>query len=89
MTGSNGGEKRGKKRRKLIRTGTIEYDDQTEPMSCVLLDISQSGGSLRPDDPQALPERFDLRIKHGPAIACKVVRRTDENVAVVFVKRTP
>lgn len=89
MNGKNGGEKRGEKRLKLIRTGTIEYGELYPPMPCVILDMSQTGANLKPADPSALPEVFYLKIKRGPPIACRVVRRTHEHIAVVFFKPDP
>lgn len=85
MNDHNGKDRRGKRRHKLIRAGTIEYGEAQPPMPCVILDISRSGAKLKPDDPSVLPEVFYLNIKHGPPIACRVIRRTHEHVAVVFI----
>ena len=86
MNSQNGKDRREKRRRKLIRTGTIEYGEAHPPMPCVILDISRSGARLKPDDASVLPDVFYLNIKSGPPIACRVVRRTHEHVAVVFIK---
>ena len=82
--GSNMKEKRVGLRKKTLRGGTIVYQNGNCTMTCMILDLSDTGAKLRPADPVYVPETFDLVLPGGATFRCELIRRTKDQIAVRF-----
>ncbi|KTS36163.1 histidine kinase [Methylobacterium indicum] len=56
-----------------------------ETLSCIVLNLSETGAKLGLDRPLRLPVRILLRIEGGPARPCEVVRQHGVEVGVRFM----
>jgi len=54
-------------------------------MGCSILDISESGARLRPQEPVFVPDSFRLRLSPTLTIGCEVVHRSQGDIGVAFV----
>jgi c-di-GMP-binding flagellar brake protein YcgR len=79
-------------RRRSIRFSTrcpawIEFDDDTPPLRCTLLDVSEGGARISVAFPKRLPERFALILEDDVAHArrCRVVWRGDAEVGISYL----
>jgi len=77
-------ERRGNSRVSVIKSGQIIYRASTCVMDTIILDISEHGAALQPEDPHRLPESFSLKIHHGPSYYCQVCWRYRNKVGVRF-----
>lgn len=77
-------ESRRSKRRRMIKTGDIIYKHLGSLMSCRVMDLSDVGAKIQPDDPAACPDQFVLHFKSGDAYHCEVIWRQDKAVGVRF-----
>ena len=93
-------DQRDRHRPKVIRTGLIVFSSEHCSMGCTVMDLSQHGARLWPDDPLRCPDEFSLFIKdpaHGSAHhrlqsyieehVCHVVWRDGLYVGVVFLQQ--
>lgn len=83
-------EKRKDRRRTLHHTASILLGaDQVLP--CAILDVSDSGARLAPQEPEAVPDRFDLLLSGNgtPRRDCRVIWRDGGQVGVTFENRPP
>ena len=85
MTGENQRESRAAPRKKILKVGTIVFQNDSCTMPCAILDLADGGAKLKPADVTLLPEQFRLDIRHGESHNCEVVRRTLDQVAVRFI----
>ena len=77
-------ESRQAKRRRMIKHGEIIFKQMGCLMSCRVMDLSDVGAKLQPDDPPACPDEFVLHIKAGPTNHCEVAWRHGDTVGVRF-----
>jgi len=68
----------------VIRTGYIAYDTQDSAMNCTVMDLSDKGARLRPDDPLKVPDSFSLFVRDLDALPCQVTWRAGLFVGVRF-----
>jgi hypothetical protein len=68
----------------IIRTGHITFDDDSASMNCTVMDLSDKGARLRPDDPLKLPDSFSLCVRDIEALPCQVTWRAGLYVGVRF-----
>jgi PilZ domain-containing protein len=59
----------------------IDVEGKSAPLSCIIWDISASGAKLTVHDEQSVPDEFTLVFRRR----CRVVRRFDGQVGVVFM----
>ncbi|WP_457093561.1 PilZ domain-containing protein [Microvirga sp. P5_D2] len=62
MDGSVMDERRSAKRWRTILAGRIIFVGQSQPMECVVRDLSDTGARLYFADPSLLPSEFELEI---------------------------
>ena len=79
-----GPEQRKSPRRTVRYPAQIGADDGSQPRSCVLIDISQTGAKLLADEAHQLPGEFVLLLG-GATRKCRIVWRSDEHVGVRFL----
>ena len=58
-------------------------------LDCVVLDISTGGAQLQLADWVGVPDRFELRLQHGPRYQARVCHRTMNRAHVSFVDGLP
>ena len=81
-------EKREKTRRELkraIRAGA----PGKPPLTCLLVDISETGARLGFADPSLMPEEFALALADNMGRWCRVMWRNDKQIGVKFVPKPP
>ena len=78
-------ERRETARKATVKSGEIVYKHTYCIMSCVVLDLSEDGARMKPEDPLACPEVFLLRIKHGACLVCQAIWREKGEVGVKFI----
>lgn len=71
-------------RKKTLKGGQIIYSDHNCVLGCVVFNISETGAGLRPADSIKCPPTFTLKLTTGEIYHCKVVRRQDDEMGVVF-----
>jgi hypothetical protein len=54
-------------------------------MDCVVLNLSDQGAALQPDDALRCPDAFTLKIQHGPSYRCEVCLRYRSKLGVRFL----
>jgi hypothetical protein len=80
----SGPEQRRSPRRAVRYPARIGADDGSEPRSCTLIDISQTGAKLLAEEAHQLPGEFVLLLG-GATRKCRIVWRSSEHVGVQFV----
>ena len=71
----------------VIRTGQIVFGSKHCSMGCTVMDLSQHGARLRPDDPLQCPDEFSLFIKNMEERACHIAWRAGLYVGGNFLKQ--
>ena len=72
-------------RRRVLKSGTIAYNDRFSTLSCTVRDLSEGGARLRADNPLFVPSQFELLIEQdGFEAECEVVWRVDKDLGVRF-----
>ncbi|HMB77017.1 MAG TPA: PilZ domain-containing protein [Kiloniellaceae bacterium] len=67
----------------VIRTGAITFDGR-DRMNCTVMDLSDKGARLRPDDPLKIPDAFSLHLRDIDALPCQVTWRAGLYIGVRF-----
>ncbi|MEE9159625.1 MAG: response regulator [Gammaproteobacteria bacterium] len=83
--GKSASERRSDSRSAMIKSGQIVYRAATCVMDCVILNLSDEGAALQPEDPHRLPATFNLAIHHGPTYHCEVCWRHRNKLGVRFL----
>ena len=79
-------ERRRLPRKKTIRSGKIIYQSATCVMGCTILNLSDGGAAIRPDDQYfCCPTKFTLEIRDSGAVNCEVCWRDGDKLGVRFV----
>ncbi len=72
-------------RRRSVRIASIVLANATEPIPCVVLDISSSGARLHVHDPGEVPDQFRLIMENNnEEFACETVWRQGNEMGVRF-----
>lgn len=78
-------ERRGAKRRRVLKGALIIFNDGKSRFSCTLRDISETGARLLVGQSFNLPARFDLLVEiDGMEAPCEIVRRQMGEIGVRF-----
>jgi len=66
----------------------IEFDDDTPPLSCTVVDISEGGARIEVASPQRLPEEFSLIITEdaGNVRRCRIIWRADNEIGISYLE---
>jgi len=76
-------ETRAAPRYRVTKPAQIEYGG--DKIACTLRDLSITGAALEVSDPSGIPANFTLVVpEDGLKLPCRVVRRTDFRIGVVF-----
>jgi DNA-binding response OmpR family regulator len=78
-------ERRHGARGNVIKAGRIVYQAATCVMSCVILNLSDKGAALQPEDALRCPDAFTLKIHNGPSYRCEVCWRYRTKLGVRFL----
>jgi DNA-binding response OmpR family regulator len=78
-------ERRHGARGSVIKAGRIVYRAATCTMDCVVLNLSDQGAALQPEDALRCPDVFTLKIQHGPSYRCQVCWRYRSKLGVRFL----
>ncbi len=70
----------------VIKAGRIVYRAATCTMDCVVLNLSDQGAALQPEDALRCPDVFTLKIQHGPSYRCHVCWRYRSKLGVRFLE---
>ena len=72
-------------RPRQIKTGKIVYEHASCTMDCVVLDLTDGGASILPDDILNCPKIFELQVRFGPTRQCEVVWQRGEKMGLKFI----
>jgi hypothetical protein len=78
-------DRRRSRRSRSLLGGQIIYRDGKCAMRCLILDISDEGALVQPDDMFLCPKTFELKPRLGPARNCETIWRKGNKVGVRFV----
>jgi DNA-binding response OmpR family regulator len=78
-------ERRRASRGSVIKAGRILYQAATCTMDCFVLNLSDGGAALQPEDALRCPDTFTLEIQHGPSFRCRVCWRYRGKLGVTFL----
>jgi DNA-binding response OmpR family regulator len=78
-------ERRDSARRNVLRSGQIVYQSGNCVMDCVILNLSDKGAALQPEDALRCPDAFTLMIRDGKTHLCEVCWRYRTKLGVGFV----
>jgi PilZ domain len=80
------GDARVAPRRRMLKSGTIAYNDRHVTIGCILRDMSATGARLRIEGSVTAPDTFELIIPlDGLQTHCQVVWRAGQDVGVRFL----
>ena len=77
-------ERRRAPRQRVLKTGTIFFNNGRSSTSCVLRNVSSGGALLKIENTLGVPAEFRLRFD-GHLVDCVSVRRTVGEIGVAFV----
>ncbi len=78
-------DKRGRLRKRVLKGGTIVFNNRASTLSCTVRDMSDTGARLRVPKGQVVPSQFDLMVEvDGLEVPCTVAWRRGEEVGVSF-----
>jgi hypothetical protein len=80
-----GTERRQYERKRVLRRGKIVFRKVHGVIDCVLMNISDGGAGLKGPGIYAIPERFELRLEHGPTYAVALCHRAIDYAGVRFL----
>lgn len=82
------GEKRRDHRQTLKYPAKIDLGDSSPPLPCLLSDVSASGARVMVENPDKIPDRFNLLLAadHGSHRRCKVMWRNENQLGLAFIK---
>ena len=76
-------ERRAAPRRRVLKTGTIEFGG--EAITCIVRNLSASGAGIELNSPLWFPDRFVLAVaSEGWRKPCRLVWRHDKRIGVAF-----
>ena len=78
-------DRRTSARRRTLQKAAILVDGRDEFLDGTVLDMSDTGAKIRPNNMAKLPARFELRCGYGRIYSCEVVRRSGFYLGVQFV----
>lgn len=78
-------ERRREPREKMLGTALMSWSNGYRSMSCVVLDWTQSGARIKPNDIVGCPDQFTLVTKNGNRVPCEVRWRDKGVLGVRFV----
>src|SRR5262245_20462773 len=81
-------EQRSSIRRSTNIRAWIEFDDDTPPLSCTVVDISEGGARIEVASPHRLPEEFSLIITEDAAHVrrCRIIWRADNEIGISYLE---
>ena len=82
---SSAKERRREPRKTTLKSGEILYRQTHCLMACVIMDLSEKGAMLKPEDPKPCPDAFVLRIKDGACYVSQITWRKDALLGVTFI----
>jgi DNA-binding response OmpR family regulator len=69
----------------VVEAGRIVCRAARRAMDCVVLNLSDRGAALQPEDAPRCPDAFTLEIRHGPSRRCRVCWRYRDKLGVRFL----
>ena len=74
------------KRRRVLKSGIICFNDRHCTIACTVRDLSETGAKLQTAGSIGAPDTFELHIAlDGIWVNCEVVWRSGETLGVIFV----
>ncbi|MBR0695211.1 PilZ domain-containing protein [Bradyrhizobium lablabi] len=74
-------ERRSMPRRRVLKTGTIEFG--SEPIPCIVRSLSAEGARIEVNSPLWFPDRFVLAID-GERRSCRIVWKKEKRLGLAF-----
>jgi len=78
-------ERRRNRRNRSLLGAQIVFREGYCSMACLVLDISEDGALLRPDDVVSCPKSFVLKPRLGTPRKCEIVWRKGDKIGVRFL----
>jgi hypothetical protein len=76
-------ERRDTARQRMLKAGTIIYNNSSSVCDCTVRNVSKTGACLMVASPLGLPEEFDLSME-GARRHCTVTWRRADRIGVKF-----
>ena len=76
-------ERRDTARQRMLKTGTIVYNNASSVYDCTVRNVSKTGACLMVASPLGLPDEFDL-LMEGARRHCTVAWRRPDRIGVKF-----
>jgi methyl-accepting chemotaxis protein len=82
--------RRKSQRRALGLVSSLKFAEAA-PLTCSVIDISETGARIQIANPEKVPEQFTLLLSNAGSVSrsCKVVWRTKSEIGVTFPHRKP
>jgi hypothetical protein len=79
-------DKRRSLRRRVLKGGSVVFNDRHSTLPCSVRDVSDTGARLRVTGSVSVPDTFELIIElDGLEARCEVIRRDGNDIAVRFL----
>jgi hypothetical protein len=78
-------DRRGGRRRHVLRSASIVFDAGRCTMTCHILDTSETGARIMPADVLHCPDQFVLRPLFGPERKCEIIWRRGTKIGIRYV----
>ncbi|MBV8493313.1 MAG: hypothetical protein JO162_07515 [Alphaproteobacteria bacterium] len=82
---ADGAERRIAPRRRVLKNALIVFNSRNCTHRCVILNMSETGAQLKPQDVFGCPKEFVLKPSLGQERDCEVVWRRGELVGVRYI----
>jgi len=78
-------DNRNKLRKRMLKGGTIAFNNRCSTLPCTVRDLSDTGARLRMSHGQMVPDRFELIVELDGLVApCVIVWRSGDEIGVSF-----
>jgi hypothetical protein len=83
---AQGDAHRSSRRRRVLKSGTIVFNDRFSALPCTVRDLSETGAHLRVEGTVNVPNTFELIVDlDGLEANCEAVWRKDKDIGVRFL----
>jgi GGDEF domain-containing protein len=78
-------ERRQSPRQRALRKALIVFNNANCTMNCQIVEVSETGAKLIPDDPLSVPEHFLLKPRDGEPRYCEIKWRNGTSIGAQYV----
>ncbi len=78
-------EKRRARRRRVLKAGTVTFNNGYGSYSCTVKNLTDQGAMIILEDARGLPEQFDFRLGDYQPMSASLVWKHEKQMGIAFV----